>query len=325
MQNIYLVRSQTRMHFATMLCSLFCAASVAIAEPIAWRHDITAAVAEAEKTQKPLLLKVSTSWCHYCVKMDVETYPDPELAARIRAGFIPVSIDGDAHQQLTEQLGVQTFPTVVITDHQLQPLRTLVGFQSESQLIGELTSLAWNPPAAAPKRRVKPTLTKMVGRIRAESDQGAAGRERSSRRLPDQARPDQDRPDQNQLSKVEPIQSLFGNNCPVSPFLSGELLPGDPQLQLVHRGFAVQFSSQEALDEFVSGPNQYWPIADGRCVVSLVDDRGDRRGHLNLGLVYANRVWLFSSAEYLERFRARPQVYLRLLVELSKQHRRKRT
>lgn len=322
MQNMYLVSSRTRMHIVAMLCSLFCAASVAMAEPIAWRHDITAAVAEAKNTGKPLLLKVSTSWCHYCVKMDVETYPDPELAARIRAGFIPVSVDGDAHQQLTEQLGVQTFPTIVVANHQLQPLRTFVGFQGVGQLIDALSNFSWNPPAADPKRPAKPTLTKMVGQIRAETDRVAAGRERLDQRQPDQGRLG---PGQNQLSKAEPLESLFGNNCPVSPFLSGELLPGDPKLRLVHRGFAVRFSSQEALDEFVSGPNQYWPIADGRCVVSLVDDSEDRRGHLNLGLVYANRVWLFSSDEYLERFQARPQVYLRLLVELANQYRRKRT
>ena len=103
--------------------------------------------------------------------------------------------------------------------------------------------------------------------------------------------------------------SVFGSLCPVSPIETGEFTPASPEHRVTFRGFEIGFANAEFKDRFLDQPQKYWPIGDGRCVVSARDARTNRLGNLDHGLMYEERVWLFASDQERERFRADPAVY----------------
>src|SRR3989338_1021772 len=54
-----------------------------------------AAFKKALALEKPILLSISASWCHWCHEMDEQTYSHPEVTALIKENFIAVRVDTD--------------------------------------------------------------------------------------------------------------------------------------------------------------------------------------------------------------------------------------
>ncbi|HKY19412.1 MAG TPA: thioredoxin domain-containing protein [Rhizomicrobium sp.] len=63
--------------------------------PIPWRSWGPDVLAEAKTQDKPILLCVGYSGCHWCQVMNRESFSDPQTAADILANFIPVLVDRD--------------------------------------------------------------------------------------------------------------------------------------------------------------------------------------------------------------------------------------
>jgi len=100
-------------------------AGPAPADAIGWRTDLPAALAESQKTGKPVLVDFSASWCPPCQVMKHEVWPDARVAQAISAGYIPVLLDADSAEarQPGERYGVQVIPTILILDGQGKVVR----------------------------------------------------------------------------------------------------------------------------------------------------------------------------------------------------------
>jgi len=61
--------------------------------PVSWWPWSDAAFAEAERLDRPVLLSVGYSTCHWCHVMERESFEDPEIAAFINANFIAIKVD----------------------------------------------------------------------------------------------------------------------------------------------------------------------------------------------------------------------------------------
>jgi thioredoxin-related protein len=85
-------------------------------------------LAEAENSDKPILVFVSTTWCSYCRKMREDTFADDRIINRLKDSFVAVAIDGDAgntvrykgrqfsEKDFTRALRVRGFPTTIFFD-----------------------------------------------------------------------------------------------------------------------------------------------------------------------------------------------------------------
>ena len=73
-------------------------------DPVAWQ-DWSAEVLTGARAAKKLVL-VSSGYfaCHWCHVMQRESYRNPEIAALINAGFVPVKLDRELHPALDEYL-----------------------------------------------------------------------------------------------------------------------------------------------------------------------------------------------------------------------------
>jgi uncharacterized protein len=69
-------------------------------QPIEWFPWGEEAFALARRTNRPILLDIGASWCHWCHVMDEGTYSDPEVARLLRQHFVAVKVDRDEHPEI---------------------------------------------------------------------------------------------------------------------------------------------------------------------------------------------------------------------------------
>jgi len=107
-----------------------------------------------------------------------------------------------------------------------------------------------------------------------------------------------------------PESPLFGRLCPVSPVEFGRFMPGDAKVTLIYRGHKLYFQSDRDKRLFQDQPSKYWPVADGSCIVSRVDDGDTRDGSIYHGVRHQGRVWLFASEDHRQKFKLNPDRYV---------------
>ena len=61
--------------------------------PVDWRPWGLEALAEAEAGDKPILLSIGYSACHWCHVMERESFEDAETAAYMNENFVPIKVD----------------------------------------------------------------------------------------------------------------------------------------------------------------------------------------------------------------------------------------
>jgi uncharacterized protein YyaL (SSP411 family) len=67
----------------------------------------------AERTGRPILLALVTSWAEECTEMDTTTYAEPAIAANINDSFVPIRVDADKHPRVREWYNMGGFPSTV--------------------------------------------------------------------------------------------------------------------------------------------------------------------------------------------------------------------
>ena len=252
---------------------------VAAAPRIVWHKDVAAATRESKSDAKPLLVKFSTSWCGYCVKMQRETFSDPSVIHRVEQCFVPLAVDGDQHKELARRLGIKSFPTTLIVSPQQEVLKKIVGFRSAEQLRGELQQACdrgQHPQAVAQSSSGKPSAA--ATRI-----------------------------------------SVFRDLCPVSLVSQGVAVKGQAAVSADYEGYRLYFRGEEQKRTFLANPERFWPAVDGVCVVSAVEDQEVRYGQLQHAVAYGGRIWLFATAEHLDRFLQDTNGYVERLRTRSRQ------
>ena len=106
---------------------------------IEWRTDYDAALAEARRDGKRVLVDFSADWCPPCIAMKHDVWPDPGVARALADGYVPLLIDTDTNGVVPERYGVTGIPTILVLDDTGKVLRQgafftasgMVGFLSE--------------------------------------------------------------------------------------------------------------------------------------------------------------------------------------------------
>jgi len=67
----------------------------AAAQPVDWHPWGEEAFRKARELDRPILLDIGASWCHWCHVIDRESYEDPEIAKIINEHFVAIKVDRD--------------------------------------------------------------------------------------------------------------------------------------------------------------------------------------------------------------------------------------
>lgn len=108
---------------------------------ITWQTNLGKATAASKAAKRPLLIKVTASWCGYCRKMKKTTFADETVVENINANFIPVTVDADENQKLMRTLHVQALPTTVIASPDMTVIKKIVGYKNANQLTSDLKAI----------------------------------------------------------------------------------------------------------------------------------------------------------------------------------------
>jgi uncharacterized protein YyaL (SSP411 family) len=73
-----------------------------------WTNDV---FERARRENKPILLDISAVWCHWCHRLDQDTYSVPDIAAYIELNFIPIRVDTDKRPDINRRYNMGGWPT----------------------------------------------------------------------------------------------------------------------------------------------------------------------------------------------------------------------
>jgi len=138
--------------FSAIVVALLTANSLQ-AQEIHWRHDYAAARKEAAAAGKPLLLDFGTEACLWCRKLDATTFHDRAVVEAINENFVPLKIDGNRDERLTQAAGVQAFPTVVLVSAEGKIVARQEGYADVAKMMAMLRQV----PAREVRESPKPT------------------------------------------------------------------------------------------------------------------------------------------------------------------------
>jgi thiol:disulfide interchange protein DsbD len=104
------------------------------AKPLAFGKDLAAALADAKRDKKRVLVDFETTWCGPCATMNQLVYTSaPVVDAAVNV--LAVKVDGDEHRELVKRYGVSGYPTILLLDSDGTELRRAVGYRSVREMV----------------------------------------------------------------------------------------------------------------------------------------------------------------------------------------------
>jgi uncharacterized protein YyaL (SSP411 family) len=80
-------------------------------DSVRWRPWGAEAFREATLADRPVLLNLTASWCHWCRLMDETTYADPEIVALVNSELVPIRVDADRYPHVQYRYIAGGWPT----------------------------------------------------------------------------------------------------------------------------------------------------------------------------------------------------------------------
>ena len=81
---------------------------------IQWREWNEETFTDARQQEKPILLTLTATWCHWCHVMDQTAYSHPQVIGLVNSQFIPVRVDVDQRPDISRRYNQGGFPSVAI-------------------------------------------------------------------------------------------------------------------------------------------------------------------------------------------------------------------
>ncbi len=78
---------------------------------IKWLDWSDEAFQRAKAESKPILLDIGAVWCHWCHRLDKDTYSVPDIAGYIESHFIPIRVDTDKRPDINRRYNMGGWPT----------------------------------------------------------------------------------------------------------------------------------------------------------------------------------------------------------------------
>ena len=88
-----------------------------MAEKIRWLEWGKEAFERAKKENKPILMDIFGTWCHWCHRIEQDTYEKPEVIEDVNKNFVAIRVDTDQRPDINERYNQGGWPSTVFLDH----------------------------------------------------------------------------------------------------------------------------------------------------------------------------------------------------------------
>lgn len=116
---------------------------------IAWLTSATQAAEVAGRTGKPILLYVRSASCHYCDLMQSDVWENPEAAAWVQRGFVPLKLSREQNAEAVRSLGIRGFPATLIFSPDRQFVHRIDGYVKVGEFLNQIADLPTSRTASA--------------------------------------------------------------------------------------------------------------------------------------------------------------------------------
>lgn len=268
----------------------------AVRSPQVWYASYEEAVAAAERLERPLLIHFYGPNCPPCRQMEREVFASPDVQRMLADRFVAVKVDGDRQPALMRHYSVDSYPTDVVQE----PYNGRVLFENGGYLDrnGYLAMLSQTEARFA-------QLAK--SQLAAKAANGPS-------ETPEPARPivpAEPLQPQVRLGEARPLIALDGFS-PVALSKGRRWARGQAAFAWQYQGLVYYMESRAELEAFRASPETYAPQFQGCDPVLLTEVDRAVAGDARFAAFYDDRLYLFTTAEHRETFRANPQKYLRL-------------
>ncbi|MBM4074606.1 MAG: DUF255 domain-containing protein, partial [Planctomycetes bacterium] len=251
---------------------------------LSWRKSYKQASDEARRKKRPILVKITASWCGPCRQMQQLTFTDERVQKQLGQDFVLLEVDADEHPDLVSGFRVEAFPTTLVVSPELKVVKRLTGFQSATDLVKVLESVQ--------TQRSNDQNEKALRRNE-ENTAGISTKEKEELSEVDTA---------SALAVTNRPSVAFEGFCLVSLLDEGRLRYGNKSITAEYNGQALSFVSENERQKFLADPSRYWPVANGQCLVSSKTGRTGEAGDPRAGVIWRNRLWFFSDRDSQKRF-----------------------
>lgn len=83
-------------------------------EKIDWQEWTAETLARARAEDKPILLDLDATWCHWCHVMEETSYSDQEVVRLVIEGFIAIRVDPDRRPEINDRYNQGGWPTTAL-------------------------------------------------------------------------------------------------------------------------------------------------------------------------------------------------------------------
>jgi thiol:disulfide interchange protein len=100
-----------------------------------------AALAEAKRTQKLVMIDFFTTWCGPCKMLDRVTWKDPQVVEWIGSSCVALKVDAEREVGLATRYRVTGYPTILYVDSSGTEIGRLVGYLDGAGFLGQSRTL----------------------------------------------------------------------------------------------------------------------------------------------------------------------------------------
>lgn len=262
-----------RVLWALAACLEWAQTEAAAPTSLAWRHDLTAARAEASATGRLLWLQFTGPWCANCRRMDAEAFSDHAVVKLAGRSFVPVKLRSDTHEDLVLGFGFSGLPATAIVRPSGEVVARLQGYRTPDAFTAFLRDAEG---LVAPTSR----SSRAASELSTVQSSGA----------------------------VHPALDGF---CPVALVDGHRLRRGSSGVTARQEGLLFWFEDESARETFRRWPARYRPVNGGECPVARVESGEPRPGSPRWGVLYAGHLYLCAGKFDRARFLANPARYAR--------------
>lgn len=257
----------------------------------AWYTDFDAALAEAQRLDRPLLVHFYADWCGPCQQMERNVLHRDTVQSAIRKHVVAVKINTDRNPDVTARYGIDALPT----DLFLEPNGTKIVESSGYRSINEYTA----------------ALSRAATRY---SDLVA---QRKAREPRPEVSPDNSSEPDVELATAPEQKPMLDGYSPVTLWKNRRWEKGSPQFRGEFRGQVYDMATAEELAEFNENPARFAPRFLGCDAVVVLESDRAVLGSTRYAAFYDEELYLFVDNDNRQLFKKDPDRYIKTRVVLQ--------